>query len=222
MRPFIRLSLFALLVTATTLGVASTATAAQAPKSQLMNQADLTQFGGVKSGSWGIVPLDTTLPNAVCTGTNGQEIEFPKAKGWEANGQIKSTNRYADVTEIVRDYGSQESSNQAWQALNAAANQCPAKARDVMIPGSKKSFYNVTQTQPKVAGAVTMMTRSVAVSPDKKINGGSTAAYSVYRQAGNAIVEVVYYSNPGVTVKAGTRDEINKLSLDLSARWLMP
>ena len=91
-----------------------------------------------------------------------------------------------------------------------------------MTPGSKKSYYKVTQTQPEVAGAVTMMTRSVAVSPDKKINGGSTAAYSVYRQAGNAIVEVVYYSNPGVTVKAGTRDEINKLSLDLSARWLMP
>lgn len=222
MRPFIRLSLSALLATTMTLGVVSTATAAQAPKSQLMNQADLTQFGGVKSGSWGIVALDTTLPNAVCTGTDGQEIEFPKTKGWEANGQIKSTNRYADVTEIVRDYGSQESSNQAWQALNAAAVQCPSKARDVMTPGSKKSYYIVTQTQPKVAGAVTTMTRTVAVSPDKRINGGSTAAYSVYRQAGNAIVEVHYYSNPGVTVKAGTRDEVNQLSQELAARWLMP
>jgi len=220
MRPFIRLSLSALLATTMTLGVVSTATAAQAPKSQLMNQADLTQFGGVKRGSWGIVPLDTTLPNAICTGANGQEIEFPKAKGWEANGQINVTKRYADVTEIVRDYVTQESLSQAWQALNAAAVQCPSKARGVMTPGSKKSYYIVTQTQPKVAGAVTMMTRTVAVSPDKRINGGSTAAYSVYRQAGNAIVEVHCYSNPGVTVKAGTRDEVNQLSQELSARWL--
>lgn len=219
MRPFIRLSLSALLATTMTLGVVSTASAADAPKTQLMNQSDLTPFGGVKSGSWAIVPLDTTLPNAICTGANGQEIEFPKAKGWEVNGQIKTTKRYADVTEIVRDYGTQESSAQAWQALNAAADQCPAKARDVMIPGSKKSYYNVTQTQPEVAGAVTMMTRTIAVSPDKRINGGSTAAYSVYRQAGNAIVEVIYYSNPGVTVKAGTRNEVNKLSQELSARW---
>jgi hypothetical protein len=184
-----------------------------------MNRVDLTPFGGVQSASWGIVPLDTTLPNAICTGTSGQEIEFPKAKGWEVNGQIKATKRYADVTEIVRDYGTPESSNQAWQALNAAADQCPSKTRDVMVPGSKKSYYNVTQTQPKVAGAVTMMTRSVAVSPDKRINGGSTVAYSVYRQVGNAIVEVVYYSNPGVTVKAATRDEVNKLSQELSTRW---
>lgn len=222
MRPYLRLSLCTFLATAMTLGTVSTVTAADAPKSQLMNQADLAPFGGVQSASWGIVPLDTTLPNAICTGTNGQEIEFPKTNGWEANGQIKSTKRYADVTEIVRDYGTQESSGKAWQALNAAAEQCPAKARDVMIPGSKKSYYNVTQTQPKVAGAVTVMTRSVAVSPDKKINGGSTAAYSVYRQAGNAIVEVVYYSNPGVTVKASTRDEVNNLSRELSARWLKP
>jgi hypothetical protein len=222
MRPLVRLSLSALLATTMTLGVVSTATAAQAPKSQLMNQADLTQFGGVKSASWGIVPLDTTLPNAICTGANGQEIEFPNAKGWEANGQINVTKRYADVTEFVRDYGTQESSNQAWQALNAAAVQCPSKTRSIMIPGSKKSYYNVTQTQPKVAGAVTMMTRSVAVSPDKRINGGSTASYSVYRQAGNAIVEVHYYSNPGVTVKAGTRDEVNQLSQELAARWLTP
>jgi hypothetical protein len=220
MRAFIRLSLSALLATATTLGVVSTVTAADAPKSQLMNRADLTPFGGVQSASWGIFPLDTTVPNAICTGIKGQKIEFPKANGWEANGQIKVTKRYAAVTEIVRDYGTQESSGQAWQALNAAAVQCPSKARDIMILGSKKSYYNVTQTQPKVAGAVTMMTRSVAVSPDKWINGGSTADYSVYRQAGNAIVEVVYYRNPGVTVKAGTRDEVNKLSQELSARWL--
>jgi len=222
MRPLVRLSLTALLATTMTLGVVSTASAADAPKTQLMNQSDLTPFGGVKSGSWAIVPLDTTLPNAICTGANGQEIEFPKAKGWEANGQINVTKRYADVTEFVRDYGTQESSAQAWTALNAAAGQCPSKARSIMTPGSKKSYYNVTQTQPKVAGAVTMMTRSVAVSPDKSINGGSTASYSVYRQAGNAIVEVHYYSNPGVTVKAGTRDDVNKLSQELAARWLTP
>lgn len=220
MRTFIRLPLSALLATAMTLGIVSTVNAADAPKSRLMNQADLAPFGGVQSASWGIVPLDTTLPNVVCTGANGQVIDFPKANGWEANGQIKVNKRYADVTEFVRDYGTQESANQAWQALNAAAAQCPSKARDTMVPGSKKSYYVVTQTQPKVAGAVTMMTRSVAVSPDKKINGGSTAAYSVYRQAGNAIVEVVYYSNPGVTVKVATQDDVNKLSQELSTRWI--
>ena len=53
-----------------------------------------------------------------------------------------------------------------------------------------------------------MQQRRVTVSPNPMANGSSVSSYTVYRLAGNAIVEVQYFTNPGTVVSAKTQKTI--------------
>lgn len=221
MRRFISMfSVFAITATLLISG-SSLASAETIPSARLMTKADLKPFGGLYKPAkyyWDLGAQDSDLVNSVCIDSKGQPILFPNANGWVAGGRL-SGKKYADVTEFVRDYGTPEALAAAWTALTTALAKCPSTSTEEIESGNPREYYKVKQTPKLVTDSVALLKQQVAVSPDRRINGGSTATYSVYSQSGNAIVEVSYYSNPGKTVTAGTMAKVNELTAQLSTRW---
>ncbi len=223
MRRFISIS-SVIAITATLLVSGSVAATAETkvPASQLMNKADLKPYGGLKkpaTSSWDLGAQDTNNVNSVCIDAKGQPILFPNAEGWLVGGRVK-TKGYNDLTEFVRDYKTTEAQAAAWTALNTAFETCPATAREDIESGNPREYYTVKQTPKSVSNAIGLLVQQITVSPDRRINGSKTATYSVYSQSGTAIIEVIYYANPGRTIPAATIAKVNALSSNLSARWV--
>lgn len=192
-----------------------------APKAQLMNVSDLTDFGGVASPKkwyWDIGAADTDLVNSVCLDAQGKPLTFAAANGWEAGGTV-SLKPYTSVSEHVFDYGSSDAQAAAWQQVQTAAASCDTKSKERVSSGDPSVYYNVTQSVANVDGGVAVTERSVARSKDKTINGSSTISYTTYRQAGTAIIVVAYYQNPGKAVSAGTKAKLESLATTLATRW---
>lgn len=190
-----------------------------APAARLMTQSELQPFGGVKRSTWFVDPLDTKLPNALCSDAAGKQVLFPNAPGgWMASGQVNAKG-YVEVTEIVHDYGSADKAQSAWNALAAATASCAPKTRTVLAVGNPKEYYNVTQFVSNTTDLVTVQERSVAVSADKRINKSSSVTYTSFRPAGNAIIQAFYYDNGGKKVSATVQNNVDDLSAELATRW---
>ena len=201
--------------------VAPAQAAESAPTSRLMSQSDVQQFGGVRKPTnlhWSVTARTTDLPNVLCIDAAGKDVLFPDAAGWSADAEVNSK-QYASVTEFVRDYGSADAATAAWSALAAATSSCAANTREALTSGNPKEYYKVTQFASNAPDLVTVNERSVAVSSDKRINGSSTVTYSSYRPSGNAIVQVMYYQNPGKKLSAGLHNKVDDLSQSLAGRW---
>ena len=204
------------------LGLVPTAQAADnPPRAKLMNVSDLADFGGVvspKKWYWDIGAADTNLVNSVCLDNQGKPLTFTPANGWEAGGTV-SLKPYTSVSEHVFDYGTAEAQAAAWQQVQTAASSCDTKSKERVSSGDPSVYYNVTQSVANVDGGVAVTERSVARSKDRTINGSSTVTYTTYRQAGTAIIAVSYYQNPGKTVSAAKKTQVESLANTLATRW---
>lgn len=213
---------FAAAVAVTSMGALAPAHAAEsAPAGRLMTQADAQQFGGVRKPTnvhWSITPYTTELPNVLCLDAANKDVTFPDSAGWRADAEVNSK-QYAEVQEIVRDYGSADAAQAAWTALAAATASCASSTRETLTSGNPKEYYKVTQYVSNATDLVTTNERSVAVSADKRINGSSTVTYSSYRPSGTAIIQVIYYQNPGKKVPAALQNKVDDLSSALATRW---
>ena len=214
MHAFTRTTLAAIAIAALAATATLPAQAAAAPTANLITAQDLsTSFGPLESGSFGVSANDPSLSNPFCVSASGAPVEFPNSTGWDVTGRIKASKRYVDVSEIVLDYGSADAAAKAYQTLTTGAATCAPSARS-RVPGtSRKTFDRVTQTLPSVPGAIAVQQRRVTVSPNPRANGSSVSSYTVYRLAGNAIVEVQYFTNPGTVVNAKTQAKVNALSV---------
>ena len=221
MRNHVPAILAATAITATGLLAVPAHAAESAPTNRLMSQSDVQNFGGVRKPTnlhWSVTARTTDLPNVLCLDAAGKDVLFPDAAGWSADAEVNSK-QYASVTEFVRDYGSAEAATAAWSALAAATASCASSTREALTSGNPKEYYKVTQFASNAPDLVTVNERSVAVSADKRINGSSTVTYSSYRPSGNAIIQVMYYQNPGKKVSAGQQNKVDDLSQSLVARW---
>ena len=192
-----------------------------APTTRLITKADLKPFGGAKKPvklTFSIDELTTDEVNAVCINAKGQPLTFPDAGGWAAGGQVKGK-RYQSVDELVRDYGTTQAQAAAWNALTSAIAGCAPIARQETTPGNPGEYAVVTQTQQTIADGLGILAVSKTVSTDNSVNGFSTASYTIFRQAGTAIIETVLYRNPGKTVTPKQVTTLTNLSTTLSTRW---
>lgn len=192
-----------------------------APEARLMSRSDLQEFGGVRKPvklHWSVTARTTDLPNVLCLNAAGSAVTFPDAAGWSADGEVNSK-KYAEVTEFVRDYGSADAANAAWASLVSATSACARSTREALTSGNPTEYYQVSQSASTSTDAVTTFERSVAVSSDERINGSTTVTYSSYRRSGSAIIQVMYYQNPGKKVDVGLRKKITDLTVELVDRW---
>jgi hypothetical protein len=204
------------------MGALAPANAAEsAPTARLMTQSDVQQFGGVRKPTslhWSVSAYTTDLPNVLCIDAANKDVTFPDSAGWRADAEVNSK-QYAEVQEIVRDYGSADAAQSAWSALAAATASCASSGREALTSGNPKEYYKVTQYVSNATDLITTNERSVAVSSDKRINGSSTVTYSSYRPSGTAIIQVIYYQNPAKKVSAALQNKVDDLSAALAARW---
>lgn len=206
------------------IGISSIAQASEdpaAPKAKILNQGDLAAFGGVKSPAkwtWSISSTDTDRVNALCLDTKGQPILFPDSNGWAAGGQLKGKG-YKSLDELVIDYQNADAATSAWSALLAGSANCATKTREELEAGHPREYNAVTQTKVPVDSGFGLLTTSVVNSTERAINGSRSSKYTVYMPSGTAIIEVVYYSNPGKTVNKAIIARTNALAKDLAERW---
>ena len=206
------------------LGAAGAAQAGNAtPKARVLTSADITaSLGRPFSSEFSKKPIDDVKNVTLCTDNKGGPLVFvPAPKRQYSSKIVMKPQRkvFSSVNERVFVYPSVDAASAAYAQLSSEVSKCTG-----VVAGPAHEDPKVTDTfangsSPGGAYQNFWVQDSTVFDSTRPLENDKTVTYAVFSQAGNAVIHTELYVDGRTEVTLAQKNDLQQLSMTLSARW---
>jgi len=217
----------ALIAASAALGIsallAPTAMAANSTAAKMLTKSEVPSvFGKAKNYDFNTTNPDKKI--VPCSDFSGKALYSQRAPLTQPAVDIetKNGNAYTSVSERVFQYSSAKAAAAAYTTLFNGSKACAGttSGQNGTDASSKISETYVVGSQPGAEFQnFYVSNQSVFTNPDPKYSG-KTSSFTLYSQAGNAVIATTAYVNPQDKFTPAEITAVSDLGVNLSAKWI--
>lgn len=194
------------------------------PKARVLATADIpASFGQAQGFEFSKKPKDFTKTITLCTDSKGDPLASIAASTpqYFAQSQMKpkQKNVFTNVFERVYVYPSAQEATAAYAQLAQEVTKC---AGTVAGPADEDPSVVDTYANGSSPGGQYQnfwVQDSTTFTSRDPLLAGKTVTFTVYSQAGDAVIQTEVYVDGRARVTAAQKNDLQQLSMTLSSKW---
>jgi hypothetical protein len=198
--------------------------AAAPPKTRVLSSADVpASFGQVQGFTFSKKPKDYATTITLCTDSKGDPMAAIPAPTpqYFAQSQIKPQRKkvFTNVSERVYAYPSADAAAAAYLQLSQEVVKCTGTVQGPAGEDPKVTDTYANGSSPGGQFQNFWVQDSTVFASRNPLNAGKTVMFSVYSQAGDAVIHTEVYIDGRLRVPAAQRTDLQLLAMTLSSKW---
>ncbi|MDO8731815.1 MAG: sensor domain-containing protein [Actinomycetota bacterium] len=194
------------------------------PKARVLSSADVpASFGQTFSFDFSKKPIDYVKNVTLCTDSKGGPLAFIPASTpqYSAKNVMKpqKKNVFTSVNERVFVYPSAEAAAAAYTQLAQEVLKCTGTMAGPVDEDPKVSDTYANGSSPGGQYQNFWVQDSTVFKSKDPLQDGKTVTFTVYSQAGDAVIQTDVYIDGRPRVKAAQKVDLQQLSMTLSSKW---
>lgn len=193
------------------------------PKARVLAVADIpASFGQSQGFEFSKKPADFAKAVTLCTNSKGDPLASIPASTpqYFAQGQMKPKKKvFTNVSERVYVYPSAEAATAAYTQLSQEVAKCTGTVAGPVDEDPAVVDTYANGSSPGGQFQNFWVQDSTVFTSRNPLNAGKTAAFTVYSQAGDAVIQTEVYVDGRSRVTAAQKNDLQQLSMTLSSKW---